>query len=453
MKSLLENTDRIGNSLTGPRGPRSFKETTSARRSARSRSAPASSAAVLAALMLMIPACSSADASDGTLDPLQSSAPSGGEEGQESPVQSAAGEGAQSVESGARAITSELTVPEEQPAPTFEARPPAATAPGAATPPGAATEPTESGEVTTPTEPAAPATPRATMTTSGRQILDSCGNPFVTRGVEQIFGEQLPEGNDWVGLVEEIAASGVNAVRVLAGTNTLGTDDVDALLAVVADRGMVAYVTPYGNEAMQWLDGEDVRAMLAKHEKYIIIDAFGEPTFDDRERFVRDSTDALRQVRSWGYRVPLTVTANQYGRDLPSILELGEQIISADPLGNTILGWQAYWSNNGFYQEHYGMSLTEAVQAVANAPFPIQLGLDRVTDFPSDATADFGTLLSATEANDIGWLWWDWYNPYGDENNLTQDGSSSRLTPTGETVVSSHAASVRNTSRLACRSE
>jgi hypothetical protein len=30
----------------------------------------------------------------------------------------------------------------------------------------------------------------------------------------------------------------------------------------------------------------------------------------------------------------LTVTANQYGHDLPSILELGEQIISADPLGN-----------------------------------------------------------------------------------------------------------------------
>jgi hypothetical protein len=425
MKSLLENNDCIGNSLTGARGV----------------------AAVLATLMLLLPACSDAEAaSDTSLEP----SPSGGEERQEQPVDNAADdEAAQSDENSVRAMTSELTAPEQEgaPAPTFAESPPAPAAPSAAP------EQTETPEVAAPplATPSAPATPRATMTTSGRQILDSCGNPFVTRGVEQVFGEQLPQGNDWVGLAEEIAASGVNAVRILAGTNTLGTDDVDALLDVVADNGMVAYVTPYGNEAMQWLEGQEVRAMLAKHEKYIIIDAFGEPTFDDRDRFVRDSTDALRQVRSWGYRVPLTVTANQYGRDLPSILELGQQIISADPLGNTIMGWQAYWSSNGFYQETYGMSLTEAVQAVANAPFPIQLGLDRVTDFPLTATADFGTLLSATEANDIGWLWWDWYNPYGDENNLTQDGSSSRLTPTGQTVVSSHAASIRNTSRLACR--
>lgn len=399
---------------------------------------------MLATLMLMMPACASAEAaSDDSFDPSPSSAPSGAEERQAQPVENAA-ERSPSEESGVEASTSELPASTEQlPVPTFAESP--SSAPAA----GAAPEQTATPEVTAP----APAIPRATMTTSGRQILDSCGKPFVVRGVEQVFGQQLPQGNDWVGLVEEIAASGVNAVRILAGTDTLGLNDVDALLQVVADHGMVAYVTPYGDEAMQWLEGQDVRAMLAKHEKYIIIDAFGEPTFDDRERFVRDSTDALRQVRSWGYRVPLTVTANQYGRDLPSILELGEQIISADPLGNTILGWQAYWSDTGYYQDHYGMSLTEAVQAVANAPFPIQLGLDRVTDFPSTATADFATLLSATAANDIGWLWWDWYNPYGDENNLTQDGSSSRLTATGETVMSTHAASVRNTSKLACQSE
>src|SRR5262245_2980991 len=44
--------------------------------------------------------------------------------------------------------------------------------------------------------------------TSGRRLLDACGNPFVVRGVEQILGEQLPPGNDWVGLVDSIADSG-----------------------------------------------------------------------------------------------------------------------------------------------------------------------------------------------------------------------------------------------------
>ena len=297
---------------------------------------------------------------------------------------------------------------------------------------------------------AAPPIARPTMETSGRQLLDSCGNPFVVRGVEQIFGEQLPEGNDWLGLVEDIAASGVNAVRILAGTDTLSTADVDALIGHVGARNMVAYVTPYGSEATEWLGHADVREMLARHEKYIIIDAFGEPTFDDRARFVRDSTDTIRRVRDWGYRVPLTVTANQFGRDLPSLLQLGAEITAADPLDNTILGWQAYWGQGGYYQRTYGMNLAEAAAAAASAPFPIQFGLDRVTDFPSEETADFGALMAAAETHGIGWLWWDWYNPYGNENNLTADGSHTRLTPTGQIVVNTHAASVQNTAVRTC---
>jgi mannan endo-1,4-beta-mannosidase len=287
------------------------------------------------------------------------------------------------------------------------------------------------------------------MYTSGNHLLDSCGNVFVTRGVEQIFGQELPEGNDWVGLIKQIAATGVNAVRILAG-DTLGVDDVDALLDVVADHGMVAYVSPYGSEAGAWLGRDEVKSMLAKHERNILIDAFGEPQFDDRDKFLADSTAALQQVRAWGYRVPLTVTANQSGRDLPSILELGAQIMAADPLHNVMFGWQAYWPNNGYYQDLYGYSLTEAVQAAAAAPFPIQLGLDHVTDFPSDVTADYGTLLTATQQSGIGWLWWDWYNPYGNENDLTIDGSRGSLTDTGRVVMVDHAASVRNTARLAC---
>lgn len=308
----------------------------------------------------------------------------------------------------------------------------------------------ESVVVPEPASPAAAPVARATMTTSGRQLLDSCGNPFVTRGVEQIFGEQLPQGNDWVGLVEQIAASGVNAVRILASTDTLDNSDIDSLLDVVAEHGLVAYITPYGDEGMRWLEGQDVRAMLARHEKYILIDAFGEPTFDDRERFVRDSKEAIRQVRSWGYRVPLTVTANQFGRDLPSVLELGADIVASDPLHNTVLGWQAYWSQGGYYQDTYGMSLTEAVDAISRASFPIQLGLDRITDFPASDTADYGTLMSATQAHGVGWLWWDWFNPYGNENNLTHDGRATALTATGSSVIETHAASVKHTAQLSC---
>jgi hypothetical protein len=265
--------------------------------------------------------------------------------------------------------------------------------------------------------------------------------------VEQILGNQLPPGNDWVGLVEEISASGANAVRVLPGVNTLSVADVDAVLTLVGQKRMVAFIDPLNGD--NWLGRTDVKTMLKKHEAYLIIDAYGEPQYDDRDSWRAEAADALRAVRDMGYTVPLTVTANQFGRDLPSLFEYGEEIMAADPLDNTFLGWQAYWGQGGYYQDHYGYSLTEAVDAIVDSGLPIQMGLDHITDLPSEA-ADYALLMSEAQANGIGFLWWDWYNPYGSENNLSNDGSADDLTSTGSTVINSHAASISKTAKLTC---
>jgi len=127
----------------------------------------------------------------------------------------------------------------------------------------------------------------------------------------------------------------------------------------------------------------------------------------------------------------------------------GPEIVAADPLRNTIIGWQAYWGSSQFYQRRYGMSLTQGIQAAAQATFPIQIGIDRITDPPSE-TMDFGAAMSTAQSNGVGWLWWDWYNPYGPDNNLSRDGSANLL-PVGQTVVNTHPASIRNTSVRPCR--
>ncbi|HWO13300.1 MAG TPA: hypothetical protein VNN80_27555 [Polyangiaceae bacterium] len=397
------------------------------------------------------PSAASPETPAESLEPAEASPP-GGNAGAAAPEASTPA--ASPPEANGEAAAPEASTPAASPSEgSVEAAAPEASTPAASPPEGSVEAAAPEASTPAEEEPApveAPAAdPCPTMQTSGRQLLDTCGNVFVARGVEQIFGEQLPRGNDWPELVEQISESGVNAVRILAGTDTLETSDVDALLDVVAEAGMVAYITPYGDEGTYWLEHQEVREMLAEHEKYIIIDAFGEPTFDDRERFLEESTAAIERVRRWGYRVPLTVTANQYGRDLPSIFELGPQIVAADPLGNTILGWQAYWGSSGYYNERYDLSFEEALDAISRASFPIQLGLDHVTDSASE-TADFGALMSASEEHGVGWLWWDWYNPYGDENNLSEDGSADNLTPTGRIVVASHAASVQETAKRVC---
>ncbi len=286
------------------------------------------------------------------------------------------------------------------------------------------------------------------MRVSGHQLLDGCGRVFVVRGVEQILGNQLPPGNDWLALIEQIAATGANAVRVLPSVDTLTVDDVDEVLSLVGRMGMVAFIDPLNGS--NWLGRADVKTMLKKHESYLIIDAYGEPQYDDIEQWRAEAADALREVREMGYLVPLTVTANQYGRDLPSILDNGDEILAADPLDNTFLGWQAYWGRSGYYQGHYGYSLTEAVDAIVDSGLPIQMGLDHITDLPSEA-ADFAVLMQAAQEHGIGWLWWDFFNPYGAENNLSRDGSADRLTTTGSTVLDTHAAGIGNTALSTCQ--
>ncbi|HTV23416.1 MAG TPA: cellulase family glycosylhydrolase, partial [Polyangiaceae bacterium] len=173
----------------------------------------------------------------------------------------------------------------------------------------------------------------ANMQVSGRQLLDACGQPFVVRGVEQILGNQLPPGNDWVGLVDQISKSGANAVRIVTSVSTLSVANVDQVLTLVGQKGMVAFIDPLNDDS--WLARSDVKTMLKKHEAYIIIDAYGEPQYDDRDAWFNEAVEALDYVRSLGYKVPLTVTANQFGRDLPSLFELGADILAADSGHNT----------------------------------------------------------------------------------------------------------------------
>jgi hypothetical protein len=389
--------------------------------------------AFIAAIALTMSGCSGAE---GTELDASSASPAKAVEDAPSRANEPSSERA---ESPARAVTAQAEQAQTS-APDYEA----------AEPSSVETTPAEAVQSEPSLEPADDSEPvfSNTLRVSGRQLLDTCGQPFVIRGVEQILGNQLPEGNDWLGLVRQIASTGANAVRVLPGVNTLTTDNIDEILTFIGEHGMIAFIDPLNSED-DWYAREDVKAMLKKHERFIIIDAYGEPQYDDIEKWRAEAKEALVHMRALGYTVPFTVYANQFGRGLPSLFDYGAEILAADPLHNTFLGWQAYWGNNGYYQEHYGYSLTEAVSAIADSGLPIQLGLDHITDLPS-TEADYGTLMQAAEANGVGWLWWDFYNPYGAENNLTVDGTLGNLTATGAAVLETHEASIAKTAKLAC---
>jgi len=297
-----------------------------------------------------------------------------------------------------------------------------------------------------PTAPTAPATASKTLQVSGRKILDTCGQPWVARGVEQLAGKAFSADGTYANLASELIKTGSNAVRILPQIAEVTASDLDAMLSAFEQAKVVVYISP-GDRS--WFKRKEIRDVLVRHEKALILDAFQEPNYDDVPRWIREAKAAIAELRSAGYAAPLTVLGSQYGRDLPNLLEHGQEIVDADPLHNTILGWQAYWGNGGWYQKQAGMSLAQAVEKSATMNFPVQVGIDLYAD--ANDPMDYQTVMAASQKSGVSWLWWNFWNKWdGMGNNASTDGTAAHLTTAGKTFIQDDANSIAKTSKKAC---
>jgi len=253
-------------------------------------------------------------------------------------------------------------------------------------------------------------------------------------------------------VVDQIALTNANAIRLLPNISQLQPSDVQPIIARAISHGLVTYISP-GDRT--WFGQAAVHTMLTPYLPYLVIDAYQEAEFDDPVRWLSEAQAAVVQVRGYGYSVPLVVISNQYGRDLPTLLAHGADVEAADPIHNTILGWQAYWGSNASnpwtYQQQYNLTWEQAVAQAAAAPFTVQLGLDYVTDFP-DWFMDYGHVMDLTKPVGLGWLWWDYYLPFGDTtNDLTSDNSFAHLSTLGQSVVVTQPSGFSSPNPKACK--
>ncbi len=315
-----------------------------------------------------------------------------------------------------------------------------------------------------------PATPPAsTLQVRGRRLLDTCGNPLALRGVEYpSWSSSLHELSSFA---DEIAATGANGVRIMPSLSIAapGSPPDLALLDRFFDRlaanrlvfNWSLNAVPNGWTDLQWWAQSGVKSLVEKYKKWIMIDASQEFEGGDRVAWRTAVLKRIEFFRTQGYTVPLNVMLPSSGRDLAAALEIGrsgkpvgKEIFDADPLKKTIIGWQAYWFEEGHpewsggwkYQDWQGMTLEQAFAACARQSFPIQAGIEYYTEnAPNGPHMDYMGAITFAHENSIGWLWWS-YEP-GDENHLftlanhgnhrtphvAQDGE-----PFGDNVMNAH---------------
>jgi hypothetical protein len=319
-----------------------------------------------------------------------------------------------------------------------------------------------------------------TLQVEGRFLLDTCGRRLIIRGVEQPLGfgfespapEENPEWSpDWSfeNLIDQIALTGANSVRILLDLTSgqPSFSEYEAAVKRAVDRGLVVYLTagsydweqPHYEKYLEWFAQDQIKALVDRYKKWMIVDAVVEGYPETREEWRDGAIAVIQDFRKLGYTVPLTVMGPTAGRNLPAILEYGQEIEASDPLGRTILGWQAYWGSGGWYQGDFGgqeglsnpTSIANGIAVAAQKSFPIQIGFDYRTD--PGQTADYESGMTAAAEYDVGWLWWAYYHPFEPpvwRNGLSTDGTRSNLwEPYGPVVMSTHSRAL-STAERAC---
>jgi mannan endo-1,4-beta-mannosidase len=312
------------------------------------------------------------------------------------------------------------------------------------------TEPDVTAETALETEVVAGTEASGTYRTRGRFLFDPNGSKVVVRGVEQVFWDAswLPTS-----LVTEVGKSGANAVRVLPYyLQDTPTGEPKSTLAQIEDmirRGIAAHMLvdiaiDGGRDTAVYLRSE-VKELLQRYQRFIVIHAMGESYVDTDEEWVAQAKQTISSMRQAGYTAPLYIMSRTGGRNLPTLLDRGQSVVDADPLHNVVFGWQAYWGSDNHYQNAYGLSLSSAMRRAAEAPFPIQVGIIHHSD-PQDnspQTVPYGELLRLAHELSLGWLWWDWRMGVDD---LTTDGRFGNWTQRGLDVVVGGTYSILKTS-------
>jgi hypothetical protein len=309
--------------------------------------------------------------------------------------------------------------------------------------------------------------PSDTLRVQGRYLLDTCGNPLVIRGVEQPMASPFAaQGQVWslYVTIDEIARTGANAVRLLFDV-TPGEaqhfDDpgnIERIIDAAVRNHLVVYITggsfawqpdpdgSYRSSYRAWIGQDAIKAIVNRYQKWVIVDAGGESDAATPEAWREEAIQDILAFRAMGYTVPLVYIGPTGGRDLATILQYGAAVERADPLHNTIIGWQAYWGSSNWYQGYFGgqmglsvpSSIPNGVQVASTQDFPIQVGLDFRSD-PNEICDYQGGMRVAGE-NGVGWLWWAYFHPLEWpvwQNGLSTDGLETNLRqPYGSAVVS-----------------
>lgn len=311
----------------------------------------------------------------------------------------------------------------------------------------------------------------------GKYLSDKCGNKVILRGVNM---GSVYAVNFGLKEIEEIEKTGANSVRIVLEKNykdwsnggavtPLTAAKIEPIITACLAKGMIpvlelhdftgsANVTADLPKAVQWWTSNDIKSMLQKYQKSIILNIANEPDAGSASDagYANVNKDAVKSLRNAGYSCPIMIDAPNWGKDHVFFSYKAKELMEADPLHNLIFSVHAYWPTNGAFGNYADATITSNFNVLKQLDLPIVLGELAHADIQNGLVynINYRLLMKLCQESEFGYMawWWGFNNNPGANNQLsmTNDGLYTGLANAGKVIAIDDVNSIKNTSKKAC---
>lgn len=298
--------------------------------------------------------------------------------------------------------------------------------------------------------------------TSGKTILGPCNDTLILKGVNyspynwgwQTSSAQLK--------LSQIALTGANCVRLVwyqtgeAGTPSTtyaNTVLLDSAISKCVQAKMIPILelhdaTCNNNpttliNVSNWFIQPAIKTLINKYKHSIIINIANESLYvgwdsnptTAQVTFSNTYSTILNTIRTHSITVPVMIDGPDCGTNLDVLANVGNALVTADPLHNVIFSAHAYWhsyANNDSLQMlgKINYALTKNIPFVFGEIANVQDGINGCVE-----NLNYKALLRILKLKKLGWIAWSWDNDACAIRQLSTNGNFNSLTTYGNELV------------------
>lgn len=247
------------------------------------------------------------------------------------------------------------------------------------------------------------------------EIKTAAGEPLVMRGFNEMFvWSDDPTGER---LMPQIAQTGANTVRLVWSAKYPDHAHLVSLIERTLAHKMVAVVEchdatgKWGDELQHCVDfwkNPRLTGAIESNRRWTILNIANEAGAHgiSDEDFIATYQNAIRELRDWGYSVPIMIDAAVWGQDIAQLLRTAPQLLAQDPLHNLIFSAHSYWPENESLA-NYQLAAKAREQGVA-----LIIGegpsVTRVGQCENPKPLPYLEGMAILQRAGVGWLNWSW---------------------------------------------